>query len=195
METPPRTWRRRTSLTGTAGAPRNTSTDVEKTTRVHLRVRALQKHLHGRGEDSDRWIPRRQTEGNTSTDVEKTEVTYGSHGKTEKHLHGRGEDATRLVATSTIIETPPRTWRRLRDFGERCRHCGNTSTDVEKTSHRASRTPARWKHLHGRGEDVALLQLLVLQLETPPRTWRRPYISKPRPQRSGNTSTDVEKTA
>ena len=71
---------------------------------------------------------------------------------------------------------------------------GNTSTDVEKTTDRGSRTGVVWKHLHGRGEDVFTFLCTCSEKETPPRTWRRhPWMLAP-VELDGNTSTDVEKT-
>ena len=71
LETPPRTWRRRTSfhsvevLSGNTSTyvektvqrpqlparPGNTSTYVEKTGRVCVEIDGIRKHLHVRGED------------------------------------------------------------------------------------------------------------------------------------------------
>ena len=51
LETPPRTWRRPKKARTMRDELRNTSTDVEKTSRCHLRAEGFGKHLHGRGED------------------------------------------------------------------------------------------------------------------------------------------------
>ena len=113
LETPPRTWRRRTTRGLGSAFERNTSTDVEKTcARTAFRINR-KKHLHGRGEDNSsarsplplletpprtwRRQKRRSASAwstrNTSTDVEKTTIGYGwTHG-VQKHLHGRGEDS------------------------------------------------------------------------------------------------------
>ena len=92
LETPPRTWRRPTLLQKHKIRQGNTSTDMEKTKRIRHRAGQIQKHLHGRGEDTIqaqsndgyRETPPRTwrrpaatrmhnpSEGNTSTDVEKT---------------------------------------------------------------------------------------------------------------------------
>ena len=192
----------------------NTSTDVEKTPGKQAYILPSEKHLHGRGED--RWLgcptllrmetpPRtwrrhgnqglqEQQEGNTSTDVEKTSVRCSTKLRPEKHLHGRGEDAHRLDFLDTRTETPPRTWRRLVKGVQKIAVLGNTSTDVEKTWQSGSSGTAGRKHLHGRGEDCEQWPSCLWQVETPPRTWRRPadYITTVADER--NTSTDVEKT-
>ena len=53
----------------------------------------------------------------------------------------------------------------------------------------------RKKHLHGRGEDLTISNFRLPERETPPRTWRRPNGLLNVVPRSGNTSTDVEKTS
>ena len=146
---------------------------MEKTVPVRGRVYQFEKHLHGRGEDflylepktaaletpPRTWRRRRghdrceQVFGNTSTDVEKTAYGHTDALDLEKHLHGRGEDP--LVYWKTV--------KPLR----------NTSTDVEKTGAGAAGGAAAMKHLHGRGEDLTSKGVKILQLETPPRTWRR----------------------
>ncbi len=133
VETPPRTWRRR-NVHAQYGKPSgNTSTDVEKTETHAGAVEKLQKHLHGRGEDFWRPLANDRLNGNTSTDVEKTPL------------------GPRLLCRS--LETPPRTWRRLRDSCACAASRGNTSTDVEKTLLKSA-------------SDLD-------KPETPPRTWRR----------------------
>ena len=113
IETPPRTWRRRDRGRQGELHPGNTSTDVEKTKQWRPGLKALGKHLHGRGEDIlwDRIddLPGR----NTSTDVEKTRASDAPSCPLEKHLHGRGEDRLPFRSGNRIRETPPRTWRRL----------------------------------------------------------------------------------
>ena len=51
-----------------------------------------------------------------------------------------------------------------------------------------------FKHLHGRGEDRAILACDCAMAETPPRTWRRRIEVAKDGVVLGNTSTDVEKT-
>ena len=153
---------------------RNTSTDVEKTGGV------LGSVAGG---------------GNTSTDVEKTHHQYPDNRSLWKHLHGRGEDLTNQEAPIPGRETPPRTWRR-REFASKIEPTiGNTSTDVEKTDGYCYFERAEWKHLHGRGEDLGGIPSSLSRLETPPRTWRRPFLFGAFGNSFGNTSTDVEKTA
>ena len=65
---------------------------------------------------------------------------------------------------------------------------------MEKTLDAAAAYLLVGKHLHGRGEDLALCPASPSHEETPPRTWRRPSSRCSRPAQSRNTSTDVEKT-
>ena len=90
------------------------------------------------------------------------------------------------------LETPPRTWRRLRLSIAYLFQIGNTSTDVEKTFFSACQAAPSQKHLHGRGEDD--IETGSSDPETPPRTWRRPEVEVTAPAVTRNTSTDVEKT-
>ena len=173
LETPPRTWRRRKRGRNRHNRAGNTSTDVEKTSFLACPSPCGQKHLHGRGEDLVPRLPvslwsetpprtwrRRQAheradacKGNTSTDVEKTTTANRAPEALQKHLHGRGEDNRRFCPYLLDQETPPRTWRRLRDL---------------RPLFEASQ-----KHLHGRGEDLLWSTSRKPAPETPPRTWRR----------------------
>ena len=132
--------------------------------------------------------------GNTSTDVEKTHTRHKRNSEFQKHLHGRREDKTMTESKDNALETPPRTWRRLRHRFESVRREGNTSTDVEKTFTKTVNPFPFGKHLHGRGEDHTLLPGARFHIETPPRTWRRPQDVVVEAVSAGNTSTDVEKT-
>ena len=158
-ETPPRTWRRPEPCLAPPHALGNTSTDVEKTERPAQRSAAVEKHLHGRGEDLTSlcrvtcrqetpprtWRRPTKTVGfqigfrNTSTDVEKTYLSQFARPILRKHLHGRGEDGFQSGIASSQQETPPRTWRRPRLALVLCLMSRNTSTDVEKTAPSSSR--------------------------------------------------------
>ena len=92
------------------------------------------------------------------------------------------------------METPPRTWRRLKDIIQTRGFDGNTSTDVEKTHIRMVIIRLFKKHLHGRGEDRVANVRRTTSVETPPRTWRRLFRALIKQTGVGNTSTDVEKT-
>ncbi len=208
---------------------------MEKTDWIAASSRLGRKHLHGRGEDvcpMYAQTPPRETPprtwrrltgtirvfaslGNTSTDVEKTVSAQNFGFFEQKHLHGRGEDQNLHWNRCGLLETPPRTWRRLSNIASmslldeetpprtwrRLTGCGverlalrNTSTDVEKTSITPAITLATEKHLHGRGEDVLEGDRRSGGLETPPRTWRRLSILLSNSLSIRNTSTDVEKT-
>ena len=152
--------------------------------------------------------------GNTSTDVEKTVFQHERLGRFTKHLHGHGEDPFLNSRLFGVLETPPRTWRRLPRTAPRATGVrntstdvektieesstlavgGNTSTDVEKTRTRRLRVRSTRKHLHGRGEDLFGSASSNKWMETPPRTWRRHHGQRSWRPSGGNTSTDVEKT-
>ena len=126
--------------------------------------------------------------------MEKTTFTNLMMSGSEKHLHGRGEDTLFSSLFSPLKETPPRTWRRLNGLLFSILRKGNTSTDVEKTRIGSERNGWGEKHLHGRGEDGPVHTDKFCDLETPPRTWRRPLLIRIRLLLMRNTSTDVEKT-
>jgi len=65
---------------------------------------------------------------------------------------------------------------------------------VEKTRQSGRCSEHQEKHLHGRGEDAAILVDCSAPIETPPRAWRRPGTQSPLTVEDGNTSTGVEKT-
>ena len=112
LETPPRTWRKRSPGTCFFFARRNTSTNVEKTYSVLALFVLFKKHLHERGENSlssirikvpvetpprtwrklDTGALRNSWSRNTSTNVEKTDGQYICFLSSQKHLHERGEN-------------------------------------------------------------------------------------------------------
>ena len=116
----------------------------------------------------------RNIQRNTSTDVEKTAAKIIASCKDRKHLHGRGEDFPVLTPVTHIGR--------------------NTSTDVEKTLKSPPVKAIDRKPLHGRGEDATSIASQPQGGETPPRTWRRPFVNLWYTGTARNTSTDVEKT-
>ncbi len=112
-ETPPRAWGRRRSRTTGQPIKRNTPTGVGKTRHAWLGAALLQKHPHGRGEDTALRTMRangletpprawgrlglRRPHGpgcrNTPTGVGKTASAGKRARRVEKHPHGRGEDS------------------------------------------------------------------------------------------------------
>ncbi len=131
-----------------------------------------------------------------------------------KHLHERGEDLSSRQLVHLIVETPPRAWRRLtgvsagdplerntstsveKTIGVKSERekIGNTSTSVEKTETKPHLSPSVEKHLHERGEDSGKNPSLRPNQETPPRAWRRLFLTNQHHFGDGNTSTSVEKT-
>src|SRR5690554_2284811 len=71
----------------------------------------------------------------------------------------------------------------------------NAPTDVGKTHRPAHRPGTREKHPHGRGEDADDPRRADAGPETPPRTWGRQPSLRGIASCSGNTPTDVGKTA
>ena len=70
---------------------------------------------------------------NTPTDVGKTSAATASRPLSRKHPHGRGEDQDEAITARYALETPPRTWGRLRNLINIGQLSGNTPTDVGKT--------------------------------------------------------------
>ena len=131
---------------------------------------------------------------NTPTGVGKTSFNPPNSECVRKHPHGRGEDPTLPPTTKPQQETPPRAWGRLYRLLKGGEDVGNTPTGVGKTLGYHSLNPYRWKHPHGRGEDLSLWIMTNSILETPPRAWGRRslrnfFLKPPR-----NTPTGVGKT-
>ncbi len=172
----------------------DTSTDVEKRVPQGLVGTWQRKHLHLGGEDSA--LPA---------------ITQPSL-ETPPHTWRRGDLCLLLVAkirnTFTYVEktlsnasgaltgteTPPRAWRRQVAARRPSSQPGNTSTCVEKQSPHSAVVTRQQKHLHERGEDPTKSIIRWIQMETPPRAWRRPVERGAAYLRLGNTSTGVEKT-
>ena len=173
-ETPPRAWGR---PPGPAGDPEhggNTPTGVGKTAPAPAHCAAQRKHPHGRGEDlhvhhalrceletpprawGRRWGWWGSAAGcrNTPTGVGKTRSNLVSSRLAEKHPHERGEDITSHHQVLLGAETPPRAWGRRIHFGISISQFRNTPTGVGKTQLRPECRSWKWKHPHGRGEDV-----------------------------------------
>ena len=174
LETPPRTWRRPPDGLFQVFDLRNTSTDVEKTLRRCTNTWWTTETPPRTWRRLARQCKSGHPGGNTSTDVEKT-LEFPQRWPAEwKHLHGRGEDENKWWDNNQRLETPPRTWRRLRAAISGAAGEGNTSTDVEKTGANRRQCRRNGKHLHGRGEDDHFPCPSLFDAETPPRTWRRP---------------------
>ena len=111
-ETPPRTWRRPTTIRRPDLRLRNTSTYVEKTEQKSRTCANKEKHLHVRGEDRHAVA--------SADDLKETPP------RTWRRLNlgviGPGGS-----------ETPPRTWRRPMSKAMCLSNVRNTSTYVEKT--------------------------------------------------------------
>ena len=132
-ETPPRTWRRINPSISILPPPGNTSTDMEKTTdEPPIILDAWETPPRTWRRPGQVFVMRDSTR-NTSTDVEKTIRIPIRLLVYWKHLHGRGEDSWRSATSVAVMETPPRTWRRLLNGARNHTRQGNTSTDVEKT--------------------------------------------------------------
>jgi len=132
-ETPPRTWGKpdfRRALSDNGG---NTPTHVGKTWPMLQTALHCGKHPHARGENGKggdgqlvieetpprTWgkrfcgACRQYRNRNTPTHVGKTQRSRPGVRKMEKHPHARGENSPFLKVSSTIYETPPRTWGKL----------------------------------------------------------------------------------
>ena len=146
-------WRKLALLIYRIGAEGNTSTYVEKTLRSGSRKLVIWKHLHVCGENSRYRRGIRGKARNTSTYVEKTALI--------------------AYPKDFEAETPPRMWRKHTVRPVTADVYGNTSTYVEKTAALQVRAPAKRKHLHVCGENVAPQFLAMGKRETPPRMWRK----------------------
>ncbi len=177
-------------------------------------VNCVQKHPHGRGEDTSpatAQCPHRETpprawgrpymssaeksgKGNTPTGVGKTIIFHFTLIHTWKHPHGRGEDFSILPPVNPVTETPPRAWGRPPDHIRRGYDLGNTPTGVGKTIYGATFQRVFRKHPHGRGEDLGQVRNQVRNQETPPRAWGRLIKTIDSSGNTRNTPTGVGKT-
>ena len=174
METPPRAWGRPYRCHPHLLCQRNTPTGVGKTGDQINHQFSIQKHPHGRGEDSGFFLinpvsletpPRawgrqlrsflpERFQRNTPTGVGKTNLVGADMYSAEKHPHGRGEDQTLGDTIPDCQETPPRAWGR-HDCDERTiQRRRNTPTGVGKTDTNGDQQKQAEKHPHGRGEDI-----------------------------------------
>ena len=131
-ETPPRAWGRLFAGSCNTESLRNTPTGVGKTEPLEKSVSVMQKHPHGRGEDTagqhrartcqetpprawgrpDNMPIADRRGGNTPTGVGKTHLRNRRRTHQKKHPHGRGEDRFVLSLQRGDQETPPRAWGR-----------------------------------------------------------------------------------
>ena len=176
---------------GTVGG--NTPTGVGKTLLRIPRDTTLQKHPHGRGEDSagdgmrlvEKETPPRawgrplaegdfdKAKRNTPTGVGKTPKEEIKARLNRKHPHGRGEDISGYGFKISEPETPPRAWGRPSISVPVISRIRNTPTGVGKTSTWLSTWAWGEKHPHGRGEDLLCPTWRRKCRETPPRAWGR----------------------
>ena len=132
---------------------RNTPTHVGKTSAASTSARKDWKHPHARGEDHvlhegftvfietppRTWGRHGGNRGgamatrNTPTHVGKTEKLCCPEWPAEKHPHARGEDMVEIEEGQWLLETPPRTWGRRKNFAVRNGRQRNTPTHVGKT--------------------------------------------------------------
>ena len=193
-ETPPRTWGRLQPVTEYRAMGGNTPTHVGKTGTGFSPTAMSKKHPHARGED--RYSPSHQ-----GTFLETPPRTWGRlatpglpSARKKKHPHARGEDRRRIMPMAYSWETPPRTWGRRTQLLHLHGRAGNTPTHVGKTMMRSRRVLLARKHPHARGEDAKTLGWPMPKLETPPRTWGRPFSPSLLKTIYGNTPTHVGKT-
>ena len=160
METPPRAWGRRVSVQPMTQIKGNTPTGVGKTYPPTIALSCIQKHPHGRGEDTAEYRrtgecvetpprawgrlnihhPNEAYPGNTPTGVGKTKACPRKPEPNRKHPHGRGEDPVKVPPVLGMKETPPRAWGRLSPLILSGKPFRNTPTGVGKTV--AGHTPA-----------------------------------------------------
>ena len=124
----------------------------------------------------------------------KTLPGFVSGKATGKHPHVRGEDPHLPSHQEMRKETPPRTWGRPLSDEIPVLKGRNTPTYVGKTGAGCCCKRQGWKHPHVRGEDNHAVNFLFRALETPPRTWGRPFSSASASISSRNTPTYVGKT-
>ncbi len=131
------------------------------------------KHPHGRGEDPSPCCRSQVTMETPPRAWGRLFVSRGKKRLNWKHPHGRGEDWTEILMGLPVGETPPRAWGRLSGKTKSWINIRNTPTGVGKTHATLCRRRERWKHPHGRGEDLHIRLDPREDQETPPRAWGR----------------------
>ena len=133
--------------------------------------------------------------GNTSAYAEKTTDGMKDQCQPQKHLRLRGENTIALKSHFFLTETPPLTRRKRRRKSRTFVLPRNTSAYAEKTTRHPRQARTKKKHLRLRGENLIVLVLRGLPLETPPLTRRKQPKYVNGGTRIGNTSAYAEKTA
>ena len=117
IETPPRTWGRRTAVDQCAGELGNTPTHVGKTGFLQRRVVMMKKHPHARGEDgAARFCPARykETPPRTWGRPFKVVLQLAPDGNTPTHV---GKTTPRFVRASAAGNTPTHVGKTLQING------------------------------------------------------------------------------
>ena len=132
--------------------------------------------------------------GITSTYVENTKSDELLNYMPEDHLHIRGEYLALALNSSSVIGSPPHTWRIL--FAELRQNWATriTSTYVENTYHIYGSWCLQQDHLHIRGEYYSWSTNTHYRVGSPPHTWRIHYVELVPKVDAGITSTYVENT-
>ena len=131
---------------------------------------------------------------NTSAYAEKTCDKHKCKRVVWKHLRLRGENQNLLSAPPKLVETPPLTRRKLRQYTRPHLSRRNTSAYAEKTLRASPSALEIWKHLRLRGENQKQRPILDAALETPPLTRRKLVQRTINGKASRNTSAYAEKT-
>ncbi len=87
------------------------------------------------------------------------------------HPHGRGDNQTTLELLTVIPGSPPRAWGQRRRRGVRGRGRRFTPTGVGTTWPTRRVSTATAVHPHGRGDNVIVPAVLLVDLGSPPRAW------------------------
>ncbi len=116
METPPRMWGERNTLSSMGFGLGNTPTYVGRTQNGLCERHGHQKHPHVRGAPPRMWGERNTLSsmgfglGNTPTYVGRTQNGLCERHGHQKHPHVRGENLFWIEYFALLLETPPRTW-------------------------------------------------------------------------------------
>ena len=106
----------------------------------------------------------------------------------------RGEDQKWHQLLQKKTETPPRAWGRQTRTHCEISAARNTPTCVGKTQRSRWQLTCTRKHPHVRGEDPRRLTQTATSIETPPRAWGRPNLTRSQINIIRNTPTCVGKT-
>ena len=132
--------------------------------------------------------------GTTSAHAENTFQVAADGCHSGNYLRARGEYMPPTPAVTGFLELPPRTRRIPRSVWPMVTTGGTTSAHAENTFSRAGALTIHRNYLRARGEYSRNANMVLRNLELPPRTRRIRLVETPIHRSIGTTSAHAENT-